>query len=761
MAKPSPIQKIVLLGNYPPRQCGIATFTGDTYRAITAGGKIECYVFNVSDLPEGYDTSPEVVLEIPQDHHAAYESAADYAHSIGAQLALIQHEFGIFGGRAGQYVLTFIESLEIPAIVQLHTILENPNPEQKHVMAEMNRLVARFVVMSERGRRMLDEIYGIDPSRVDVIPHGIPDSYFGDPSFFKDQFGLSADKVILTFGLLSPNKGIEYMIEAMPEIIERHPDAKYVVLGATHPHIIRKTGEEYRESLIALAQHLGVGDNVIFENRYVDNDLLMDYLGACDVYVTPYLHKQQITSGTLSYAYGSGKAVVSTPYWHAEELLAGDKGELVPFRDPEELAAAVCRLLDDDINRNRIRKAAYLEGRDFVWNKVGEQLHRTFDKALEKSVRRTREEFEVLAPPIITPSMQHLLRMTDGVGLFQHARYNFPYYAEGYCTDDNCRALMVMAQLGRTELGETAEEIEMLALRYAAFTEYAYNAEEGGFRNFMHFNRNWLEDVGSADCQGRCIYAVGVVVNVAPWPELRQWAAELYNRSVEDILRLDSLRAWANAMLGIHAFCQRFPGHKKSLSIMKTLADRIMKEYRAASSPTWNWYESVLAYDNARIPDAMIAAGDLLGNKNFLAVGMESLTWLMEQQSAPEGWFRPIGSNGFYRRGKHRAEFDQQPIEAWASVAACRRAFELTGSKVWRDEAYRAFAWFSGDNDLAQPLIDLETGACGDGLHADRVNLNCGAESTLAYLGSVAEMRFMLAGSVSSLIYRNVEQQGS
>lgn len=760
MNKTSPIQKIVLLGNYPPRQCGIATFTADTYRAITEGGNVECFVFNVSDEPGGYDTAPEVVLEIPQDNNGAYESAAEYAHSIGAQLALIQHEFGIFGARAGQNVLTFVEALDIPAIVQLHTILEAPNPEQKYVMAELNRLAARFVVMSERGRKMLDEIYGIDPARVDVIPHGIPDSYFGDPSFFKDQFGLSTNKVILTFGLLSPNKGIEYMIEAMPTIVDRHPKAKYIVLGATHPHILRQVGEEYRESLTALAEELGVGENVIFDNRYVDNELLLNYLGACDVYVTPYLHKQQITSGTLAYAYGSGKAVVSTPYWHAEELLANDKGELVPFRDPEELADAVCRLLDDDVYRNRIRKAAYLEGREFVWSKIGERLAQTFEKAVEKSVRRTREEFEVLAPPITTPSLHHILRMTDGVGLFQHARYTFPYYAEGYCTDDNVRALMVMAQLGRTELGETADEIEALASRYAAFTEYAHNSETSSFRNFMHFNRNWLEDSGSADCQGRCIYAAGVVVNMAPWPDLRQWAAELYMRSVADILQLDSLRAWANAMLGIHAFCQRFPGHKKSLSIMKTLAQRIMSQYKIASSENWNWYESILAYDNARLPDAMIAAGDVLGNKNYLAVGFETLEWLMEQQSAPEGWFRPIGSNGFYRKGKSRAEFDQQPLEAWASVAACRRAFELTGAKRWRDEAYRAFAWFSGDNDLGQSLIDPETGACGDGLHADRVNLNCGAESTLAYLGSVAEMRAMMADSVSSLIYRSVEQQG-
>lgn len=739
MPTSSTLKKIALVGNYPPRRCGIATFTSDVYQSLVSAG-LHCDVISVSDSPGSYEYGPEVVLEIEQESLPGYRAAADYIESVGAQAVCIQHEFGIYGGSSGSHILTLIKELSLPVIVQLHTVLETPTDQQRFVISEMDRSVSRFVVMSQRGKKMLADIYGIAPKRISVVSHGIPETAFVDPSYYKDQFGFGDRPVILTFGLLSPNKGIENMLKAMPSIVREHPEALYVVLGATHPHIVRERGEVYRESLMTEVVDLGLEDNVLFVDKFAEMDELIAYIGACDVYVTPYLNKEQITSGTLAYAYGSGNAVVSTPYWHAEELLADERGTLVPFNDHEALAAGVSAYLSDNVHRNKVRKDAFIHGRGFVWTRTGQKLVKVFSKAIsERATLRVPQLAVRMSTNVLPePSLEHLKTLTDSTGLFQHACYKFPKFSEGYCSDDNVRGLLVLSQFGAQPT--FSADAEVMARHCAAFVEYAWNPEAGGFRNFMSFDRRWLDETGSADCYGRTLWMLGTLAASCPWSDIKTWATGFYSRSLDGIVVSDSARGWANALLGIAAFLDAYPGHQASLKAGQTLVDRLMACRASSRRDDWNWFEPYLTYDNARLSQALIVAGRHFGD-DVIQAGLETLSWLVVEQTSEVDQFRPIGSDGFYKRGKDRANFDQQPIEAWATVSATLAAYRHTNDGKWLAEALKAFRWFLGDNDLSLPLVDTETGACCDGLHPERINQNCGAESTLSYLGALLEMR--------------------
>ena len=729
--------RIAFFANYVPRKCGIATFTKDIRNAVAeAFPERDCPVIAVSDRPGEYQYPSEVRFDLAEQDCDAYRRAADFLNYNNVDVVCIQHEFGIFGGPAGSHLLEFTRNLKMPIVTTCHTILRDPDPTQRRVMEELAAVSDRLVVMSEKGRAFLRDIYSVPDEKIDVIPHGIPDRPFLDPDFYKDQFGVGGRRVLLTFGLLSPNKGIENVIRAMPEIVRQFPDVTYIVLGATHPNLVRNDGEVYRESLVQMAADLGVADNVHFHNRYCELDELTEYISACDVYVTPYLNPAQITSGTLAYSFGCGKAVISTPYWHAEELLADERGILVPFNDSDAIAREVIGLLSNETRRTAMRKKAYRMGRDMIWPAVAKQYMDSFRKA-----RRQRLEQPRLPQPDWTLEMRHKLpkfnldhlrRMTDPTGLFQHARFALPNFTEGYTSDDNARSLILAVNLEGSR--HETPDVRQMATTYAAFLNHAWNPDTHRFRNFMGYDRNWLESAGSEDSHGRTLWALGTVVGKSRRTDLRMWAAHLFEQAMEPVAAFTSQRAWAFTLLGLHEYLKRFGGDRRAEDLRDVLAKRLVDHYNSHSRAHWRWFDTILCYDNAALSQALLLVGKDTGDTEATRIGLESLAWLLNEQQGESGIFRPIGSDGFYPKGAVRAYYDQQPLEAGGTVAACLLAHRLTGETRWMIAACRAFDWFLGANDLGVELYDRETGGCRDGLHVDRVNQNEGAESTLAYL---------------------------
>lgn len=747
MQSMSDIRKIAFVGDYLPRKCGIATFTTDLRTAVAGlWPRFECLVVPVNDLAGGYNYPPEVRFEIQEQHLPSYQQAADFLNLTNADIVCVQHEFGIYGGPAGSHLLALLRALRAPIVTTLHTVLREPNAEQGRVMQDLIRLSTRLMVMTAKGEAFLREVYQAPASKIDLTPHGIHDMPFVDPNYFKDEFGVAGKQVLLTFGLLAPNKGIEYALQALPAIVREFPDVVYIVLGQTHPNLLRDQGEAYRLSLERLAKDLGMQKHVVFFNRFVELEELKAFIGAADLYLTPYLNEAQITSGTLAYAFGAGKAVVSTPYWHAAELLADGRGRLVPFRDAPAIAQAVLELLRDDPHRHMLRKNAYRLGREMVWSSVAAQYLKAFEQARldhsflgrRSSPIRTLDQQPDLLPEL---NLSHLLRLTDSTGLFQHAIFSVPNFSEGYCTDDNARALSLMLQL--RQLGQDSPQQSVVTPTYAAFLHHAFDRATGRFRNFLEFDRRWRNEAGSEDCHGRCLWALGQGVDQSIQPSFQMLASHLFELALPAVAQFASPRAWALALLGLEQYLRRLPGDRLVNQMREELTCRLLQRYKDCASEQWPWFEEVVAYANAKLPHALIVSGRAMNNADALNVGLKSLRWLVMIQTSDTGFFRPIGSNGFYRRGGVRAAFDQQPIEARGMVSACIAAFRATGDSLWLQDARRAFEWFLGRNELGLALYDTNTGGCRDGLHVDRVSQNQGAESTLAFLLALADMQAM------------------
>ena len=761
MKNNNPPAKIAFIGSFLPRRCGIATFTHDLHQAMTAQyPDAECGVLAVNDVPEGYDFGPEVRFTIQEQSLRDYQEAADFLRFNGYDVLCLQHEFGIYGGRSGSHILALLRQVNLPVVTTLHTVLHAPNPDQRRVMDIIVSQSERLVVMTERACSILQTVYHAPAEKIDLIMHGIPDMPFVDPSFFKDQFGVEGKKVLLTFGLLSPGKGLEYVIRALPEITQQYPELMYIVLGATHPSLLRSEGERYRQSLERLAQKVGMQQHIAFYNRFVELAELKEFIGAADIYLTPYLNKEQITSGTLCYAFGCGKAVISTPYWHAEELLADQHGILVPFQDSNAIAKAVMTLLADEAHLNAMRKRAYLLGREMVWSETVHHYFASFGKARATHRHHHIPRFAVKTlaeKPLALPDLKldHLERLTDSVGLFQHAVFAMPNYEHGYCTDDNARALLLMILLEST--GHDTPARRQLATKYAAFVQYAFDRHQRRFRNFMSFDRHWLDEAGSDDCFGRCLWVLGMCMGRSKHRSLQKWAAELFLEALPEIDAINSPRTWAFGLIGIQEYLTNLSGDRSVHAISDRLTERLIDLYRQQSSSDWPWFEPVLTYVNAKLPHALIRSGRNGSSHQQVALelGLQTLHWLIGQQTCDD-LFVPIGSDGFYSRAGQRARFDQQPIEAQATVSACIEAFEATHDHFWRDEARRAFEWFLGRNDLDQPLYNTASGGCYDGLHFDRVNLNQGAESTLAFLLALEEMKTLQTASAALTAVRNI-----
>jgi glycosyltransferase involved in cell wall biosynthesis len=740
-------QKIAFVGDYLPRKCGIATFTSDLLGAVAAAyPEGRCFAVPVNDIKGGYEYPDVVRFEIEEQDLPSYQRAADFLNISNASIVSLQHEFGIFGGPAGSHVLALLRELKMPVVTTLHTVLRDPSPEQRRVMRELIARSTRLVVMTERGRQMLQEVYQVPPAKIDLIFHGIPDIPFVDPNYYKDQFGVEGRLVLLTFGLLSPNKGIEHMLHALPQVLAEFPNVVYIVLGATHPNELREQGEAYRLGLERLAKKKKVDKNVIFYNRFVELEELKEFIGAADLYITPYLNEAQSTSGALAYTFGAGKAVISTPYWHAAELLAEDRGVLVPFGDAKAIAREIIGLLRDETRRHTMRKNAYKLGREMVWSNVARLYMQSFESArLERAVL-SRKSFATKTldqQPQELPELRldHLSRMTDSTGLFQHATYTVPNFSEGYCTDDNARAFILAVLLD--ELEEEPERMRTLATTYAAFLNHAFDLKTKRFHNHLSFDRHWLDERGSEDSHARALWALGVGVGRSPHRSFQIMAAELFAQALPSVTEFTSPRAWAFILIGIHEYLRRLSGDRLVNQIRENLTTRLMELFDKVAQPDWPWFEEELAYDNAKLAHALILSGRATGQPAVLERGLQSLRWLAEVQTSENGHFRPIGSNGFYRRGGTRASFDQQPIEAQAMVSACLAAYRATSDLPWYEQAQRAFDWFLGWNDLGLELYSPNTGGCRDALHVDRVNRNQGAESTLAFLLALAEMELM------------------
>ncbi|WP_431203659.1 glycosyltransferase [Bradyrhizobium betae] len=740
----TPLRRIAVIGNSLPRRCGIATYTTDLKSAISISRQdLETCIVAMTDRGQAYDYPPAVAFQIKDGNIEDYMRAADFLNAGRFDIVCLQHEFGIFGGEAGAHILVLLSRLTMPVVTTFHTVLADPTPAQRTVMERIVEASSKVVVMAHKGRELLRDVYLVRDDKIEVIAHGIPDVAFAEPDAAKARLGYEQKSVILTFGLLSPNKGIEVMIDAMPSILKRCKNAVYVVLGATHPNLVRNQGEAYRESLIARVRELGIEDHVVFFDRFADLATLLEFISMCDVYVTPYLNEAQMTSGTLAYSFGLGKPVVSTPYWHARELLADGCGVLVPFGDSAAIGNEIANLLTDDNRRKAMCRRAYAASRTMTWERVAERYVSVFENARQGHRLKIFAHSDMNAPEPRSPTppdMQigHFLSMCDDVGLFQHAVFSVPDRAHGYCVDDNARALLLACALNGP--GEQPLS-EILTSRFAAFVQHAWNPHTRQFRNFMGFNRTWLEDRGSEDSHGRTLWALGEVARRDASPARRLWAAALFGQALSIAASFRSPRAWAFMLLGLDAYCAVTPDDLHAREIRHSLADRLMDCMASVETPDWVWFEEGLAYDNARLPQALILTGVATKTPRYLDAGLRSLRWLMTQQTTPAGHFRPVGTAGFGELRKRPRAFDQQPVEATATIAACLTAWRADGDAEWRAMATRAFAWFLGSNELSVALVDPLTGSCRDGLHPDRANENRGGESVVCYLLGLAEMR--------------------
>ncbi len=732
-----PIQResprLAIVSTYVPRRCGIATFARDLaqhYHACAGESQSYPVIVAMSHDRGGFPYPPEVCYEIRQDVPDDYRAAAAFLNRAPVHFVSLQHEYGIFGGEDGNLVLNLLSALKKPLITTLHTVLQNPTRGQRDTLKEIGERSSVLIVLSQSAIPILEAVYDIPAQKVVHIPHGAPDLPFSDPAFFQESLGLAGKKVIMTFGHLGPGKGIELMIEAMKRLAPKYPDLVYLVVGATHPELLRRYGEAYREGLVAQVREAGLQNCVRFVNKHLTDEEVREYLQAADIYVAPYPGAEQIASGPLAYAAAAGKAVIATPFLAAQELLADGRGILTPFGDPDALAENVERLLNDPVMTVKMRKAAYKFARSTTWEKVGARYYELCSKILwgEKPIQ-TGAPLAVMKNPEFR--WDHLLTLIDSTGVIQHARYAIPDYDHGYTSDDNARALLVSCQQWR--LNESEEALPLL-FRTLSFLAHAYNPATGRIRNFMSYNRQWMEKSGSEDSHGRAIWAVGYAAAYAPRQSGQHLAFDLFQRLLVKVPGFTSPRAWAFALLGISSYLERFDGDLSVRRLGMLLADRLVEKFEQVSTRRWKWFEEVVTYDNARLPEALLSAYVWSQSPRYRNIGLQSLTWLFEACTAPEGHLSLIGCHGWWKKGKPRAKFDQQPVDAAAMVWAAVRAYEVTQDSVWREKAIQAYEWFLGRNDVGDPLVHFRSGGCCDGLTPLGVNENMGAESTLSWL---------------------------
>ena len=726
--------KIVYIGTYPPRECGIGTFTRNLLKSMVTNydannTSIEGIVIAMDDHEQTYNYPEEVKTTIRQEHQRDYLKAVKFINLSGADVCVLEHEFGIFGGKNGVYILPLLHRLEIPLIVTLHTILKSPSYNEKAVLQEICKMANKIVVMSHKAIEFLTSIYGVPKEKIVFIEHGVPDLNF-DQVRSKKEYKLENKKVLLTFGFISRNKGIETVIKALPKVVEKHPDVLYLILGKTHPNVLRHAGEEYRTYLQHLVKNLNLSNHVVFLNKFIDQKGLFKYLSASDIYVTPYLNEAQITSGTLSYAIGAGSAVISTPYWHASELLAEGRGRLFDFNDSGELSTILLELLDKPEVLNELRKNAYDYGRKITWPKMGEKYINIAENALKESPKVLIQKETIIDPTILPPfSLAHIKRLTDDTGIIQHAKFGIPNLKEGYCLDDNARALLVVLMAYKQKKDPLT--LELLPI-YLSYIHYMQNAD-GTFRNFLSFNRNFLDEIGSEDSFGRTIWALGYLLNHAPNDSYYQTGISIFFKAADNFEKVKPIRSIAKIIVGISYYLNSNPSDLSMIEILRNLANKLVSHYEENSSPQWKWFEPILTYDNGMLPLALLHAAEILNDNKISEVAFETMNFLTDI-TLKDGYLSIIGNENWYKKDGERSVFAQQPIDALAMILMYQQAFHLKKDKDYLNKLFTCFMWFLGDNELRMKLYDFETKGCCDGLERNGVNRNQGAESTLAYL---------------------------
>lgn len=726
--------KFAYIGTYPPRQCGIGTFTQNLFESMTDHhDKIKVkhngIVVAMNDLDATYEYPSEVKFIIRQEHQRDYIQAAKFINYSGSDICILEHEYGIFGGESGVYILPLLHRLEIPLMVTLHTVLQDPSYNEKAILQEIGKMANKIIVMSNKAIKFLTEVFLIPPEKIALFEHGVPDLQFSQEQT-KKEFNLEGKKVLMTFGLLSRNKGIETVIRALPEVVAKHPNVMYIVLGKTHPSVIRFSGEEYRNFLRRLIKSLELENNVFFLNEFISQNELFKYLYAADIYVTPYLNEAQITSGTLSYAVGTGTAVLSTPYWHAQELLADGRGRLFDFNNSSQLADILIELLDKPEVLKTLRKSAYDYGRNITWPKVGKQYAEEAKKVVEETPVKIVSK-ETIIDPLLLPdfSLTHIRRLTDDTGIIQHAKFGIPNLKEGYCLDDNARALLMVLMAYRQKKDPMA--LELLPI-YLSYIHYLQN-QDGTFRNFLSFKRDYLDEVGSEDSFGRAVWALGYLLGNSPNDAYYQSGRMIFFDAAKNFNKLKSLRGIANAIIGVCYYLRTKKSDDSMIEILRELVYRIIDQYDDENSPDWHWYEPILSYDLGILPLSLFHAYEFLPEDKILDTAIESMNFLTSI-NLKDGFLTLIGNQKWYRRGGERAFYAQQPVDAMALVLMYYQAFIVTKNKEYLNLMFTSFMWFLGENDLRMTLYDFETQGCCDGIERYGINRNQGAESSLAYL---------------------------
>lgn len=727
--------KLAFISTYPPRKCGIGTFTNNLVKAITENlnstdVSVNSFIIAMNDQEGNYNYPPEVRYTINQNEQQDYINAANHINFSDADICILQHEFGIFGGESGLYILPLINRLQMPLIVTFHTVLKEPTFTQKAIIQEISKEAVKVIVMSKKAVNFLEEIYGVPGDKIKIIEHGVPSGKFLHPELVRQKFNFENKKVLFTFGLLSRNKGIETVIKALPEVTEKHKDVIYIVLGNTHPNVLRANGEEYREYLLRLVKELKLEKNVYFFKNFVSENQLLEYLHAIDIYITPYLNEAQITSGTLSYAIGADAAVISTPYWHAQELLADGRGMLFDFNDHKQLSNILNNLLDNPEKLEVLRNNAFTYGQKLKWPKIGAQYLKTATEA-RKKYSFIHEDRKHSLDPLLLPdfTLEHLIRLTDDTGVVQHAKFGIPNLKEGYCTDDNSRALLTA--LKAYDIRKEKQVLKLMPV-YLSYIHYMQN-DDGTFRNFLSFNRNYLDEVGSEDCFGRTIWALGYLIKESPNDSYYQISKEIFLNSVNQFEKLVYLRGIANTIIGISYYLKSFPTDEVMLGKLYNLSMKLVNSYNSSREEGWEWFEDILTYDNGILPLSLFHTAEIIKDEKIIDTALKTAEFL-EKITMKDGYLSPVGNQGWYKKGNPCAKFAQQSIDAMAMVLMFYRAYLVTKDRNYINKMFSCYMWFLGENELRIPLYDFETGGCNDGLEEYGVNRNQGAESTIAYL---------------------------
>jgi len=726
--------KVAYISTYPPRRCGIGTFTHNLVSAVSShSGKKQltdhAIIIAIEEEDHHYHFPEEVKFKIRTNHQKDYLEAAHFINFCGADICVLQHEFGIFGGEMGVYILSLLHHLTIPLVTICHTVLKDPTYMQRSIVHEISKISLQLIVMSQLAVDFFKTVYKIPAAKINFISHGTPLFSQGLQESLKQEYNFQSRTILLTFGLLNRNKGIDTVLHALPEVVKRHPEVLYIVLGTTHPAVLRLSGEEYKEYLKRFVDKYALTEHVFFYDQFVSESTLKNFLSMCDIYVTPYLSREQITSGTLSYAMGAGACIISTPYWHATELLSKGRGILFDFKNYNQLQTTILKILDQPGLLQHMRKKASAYGKKLNWPRVGKAYWELLLKYHQKppvfSTRTTEIDLSVM-PRF---DLSHIYRLTDDVGVVQYAKYGIPNLKHGYNLSDNSRAVLMSTMVYQQFKDKAILE---LVARYLSYIQYMQNVD-GTFHNALNFDRTFKDELGTEDAFSRTMWALGYLLNNKPSAAYKQLAKGIFLRSVNQFDQLRSLRGIAATIIGITYFLKEYPEREDLFQELKGLTRKLVMAYDEHATGKWQWFEDVMTYDNGILPLALLLSYEMLEDEHVLSIARMSLEFLVSV-THDEEHFAPVGNQGWYPEEGSKALYDQGSGEAMCMVRLFYHCLRIFRDRRYLLMLFTCYRWYLGINLFHIPLYDHETCGCYDGLIYKGVNKNEGAESTLAYL---------------------------